>query len=84
MSAPQTPMQASEQMEAQSLDLYLIHDTSLDPQAFSESVPEIPFTALPWSERDTPPNAARVLLCLGDEQIREIAHGHQFGLFGEM
>lgn len=74
MSAPQTPMQASEQMEAQSLDLYLIHDTSLDPQAFSESVPEIPFTALPWSERDTPPNAARVLLCLGDEQIREIAH----------
>jgi uncharacterized hydrophobic protein (TIGR00271 family) len=66
-------MQASEQMEVQSPELYLIHDTSLDPQAFTESVPEIPFIALPWSERNTPPSAARVLLCLGDEQIREIA-----------
>ena len=66
-------MQDEDQFPTQPPELYLIHDSSLDAQAFAETVPETPFTALPWSERDTPPAGARVLLCLGDEQIRELA-----------
>ena len=55
-------------------ELYLIHDTSLDPAALAQDIPQNPFIAVPWSERDTPPAGARVLLCLGDEQIRDVAH----------
>ncbi len=55
-------------------ELYLIHDTSLDPVALAKKVSQNPFIAVPWSERDTPPAGARVLLCLGDEQIRDVAH----------
>jgi uncharacterized hydrophobic protein (TIGR00271 family) len=67
-------MDASEQVGLQPPGLYLIHDTSLDPAALAQHVPENPFIAVSWSERDTPPAGARVLLCLGDEQIRDIAH----------
>ncbi len=61
-------------MISESPELYLIHDTSLDPAALAQSVSQHPFVAVSWSERDTPPAGARVLLCLGDEQIRDIAH----------
>jgi uncharacterized hydrophobic protein (TIGR00271 family) len=61
-------------MISESPELYLIHGTSLDPAAFAQSVSQHPFVAVSWSERDTPPAGARVLLCLGDEQIRDIAH----------
>ena len=53
--------------------LYVLHDATLDPVALSEEVPDIAFTAVSWSERDTPPSGARVLLYLGDEQIRDLA-----------
>jgi hypothetical protein len=61
-------------MISETPELYLIHDTSLDPAALAQSVSQHPFVAVSWSERDTPPAGARVLLCLGDEQIRDIAH----------
>jgi uncharacterized hydrophobic protein (TIGR00271 family) len=61
------------QVETQPPGLYLIHDSTLDPLALAEQIPETAFTAVPWSERDTPPAGARVLLCLGDEQIRDLA-----------
>ncbi len=61
-------------MISETPELYLIHDTSLDPAALAQSVPQNPFIAVPWSDRDTPPAGARVLLCLGDEQIRDVAH----------
>ena len=67
-------MDDHEQVEVQPPELYLIHDTSLDPAALAQSVAATPFIAVSWSERDTPPAGARVLLCLGDEQIRDIAH----------
>ena len=57
-----------------SRELYLIHDTTVDPLALAERVPDISFIAVPWSERDTPVVGARVLFCLGDEQIRDLAH----------
>ena len=61
-------------MTSETPELYLIHDTSLDPAALAQSVSQHPFVAVSWSERDTPPAGARVLLCLGDEQIRDITH----------
>lgn len=61
-------------MISETPELYLIHDTSLDPAALLQNVPQNPFVAVHWSERDTPPTGARVLLCLGDEQIRDVAH----------
>lgn len=73
MSSPDSPVPDEEQQATQASERYLIHDSSLDAQAFADTVAESPFIALPWSERDTPPAGARVLLCLGDEQIRDIA-----------
>ena len=73
MSSPDSPVPDEEQQAPQASERYLIHDSSLDAQAFADTVAESPFIALPWSERDTPPAGARVLLCLGDEQIRDIA-----------
>jgi uncharacterized hydrophobic protein (TIGR00271 family) len=67
-------MQGSETADAPPPGLYLIHDTTVDPLALAAVVPDISFTAVPWSERDTPVAGARVLFCLGDEQIRDLAH----------
>jgi len=67
-------MDVSEKVDVQPTVLYLIHDASLDPVVLAQNIPQNPFIAVPWSERDTPPVGARVLLCLGDEQIRDIAH----------
>ena len=53
--------------------LYLVHDDSLDPQALSQRAEGIAFRALPWGERQQIPEGARVVLCLGDEQIRDLA-----------
>jgi uncharacterized hydrophobic protein (TIGR00271 family) len=53
-------------------ELYLVHDASLDLDDLRAQAPDTPFTPIAWSERDTPPPAARVLLYLGDEQIRDL------------
>lgn len=67
-------MEESDAEAVQPPELFLIHDTSVDPQALAALVPEVSFLALPWSERETPSLGARVLLCLGDEQIRDVGH----------
>ncbi len=51
---------------------YLLHDASLDPTA-PELTGRPGLRCLPWSEREVPPAGARVLLCLGDEQIRDLS-----------
>lgn len=53
--------------------LYVLHDATLEPAALAQEVPDIVFTAVSWSEREALPTGARVLLCLGDEQIRDLA-----------
>jgi uncharacterized hydrophobic protein (TIGR00271 family) len=53
--------------------IYLIHDTSIEAEAIAEIAGESPVIAVPWAERDTPPEAARVLLYLGDELIRDLS-----------
>lgn len=54
-------------------DVYLIHDTNIDLERLAEQNAGVDFTALSWSERHIPPAGARVLLCLGDEYVRELA-----------
>lgn len=54
-------------------ELYLIHDTQLTSEACEELSAQASFTFVSWAERDTPPPAARVLLYLGDELIRDLA-----------
>jgi uncharacterized hydrophobic protein (TIGR00271 family) len=66
-------MTEQEQAEPIQTDVFIIHDSTLDPTALAEQVPDVPFTALPWGERETPPQDSRVLLFLGDEQIRDLA-----------
>jgi uncharacterized hydrophobic protein (TIGR00271 family) len=53
--------------------LYLIHDTQLVAQAYEEMSAVTDIVSLTWSERETPPESARVLLYLGDELIRDLA-----------
>lgn len=53
---------------------YLIHDTKLDLDALADISGDVRVIPVPWSERDTPPRAVRVLLYLGDEQVRDLAH----------
>jgi uncharacterized hydrophobic protein (TIGR00271 family) len=52
---------------------YIIHDGKLDASELAELGTLAQIVVLTWAERDTPPAAERVLLCLGDERIREIA-----------
>jgi len=66
-------MTEQEQAEPVQTDVFIIHDSTLDPTALAAQVPDVPFTALPWGERETPPQDSRVLLFLGDEQIRDLA-----------
>ncbi len=53
--------------------LYLIHDSSLAPEAALELAQNHGLQAVPWADRETVPSNARVLLCLGDEQVRDLA-----------
>jgi uncharacterized hydrophobic protein (TIGR00271 family) len=66
-------MTANEQGSVDGADLYLIHDDILDLQALSELAANRHLIELQWSQRSTPPAGARVLLYLGDGQIRELA-----------
>lgn len=51
-------------------ELFLIHDGKLDPEIMAGLGAA---TLVPWAERETLPSQARVLLYLGDEQIRDLA-----------
>lgn len=41
-------MTEQEQAEPIQTHLFIIHDSTLDPTALAEQVPDIRFTALPW------------------------------------
>jgi uncharacterized hydrophobic protein (TIGR00271 family) len=53
--------------------LFLIHDTNLAPAAITELAALASVTFVLWAERETPPRKSRVLFCLGDEMIRDLA-----------
>ncbi len=53
--------------------MYLIHDTNLRAEAMAELSALGSVSFVPWADRDTPPQSARVLLYLGDEMLRELA-----------
>lgn len=54
-------------------DLYLIHDSSLEDEVAVQLSQLATVTLLPSTERERPGPGSRVLLYLGDEQIRDIA-----------
>ncbi len=54
-------------------DVYLIHDGTLDLDAVAEAAPDRTIVVLEWDQRLAPPSAARVLLFLSTDQIRELA-----------
>lgn len=66
-------MGGSDQVNSVASELYLIHDDTLDLQALAELAPDRQLVGLSWEQRNTPPTGARVLLYLGDEQIRDLA-----------
>ena len=53
--------------------MYLIHDTGLLAEQITELSALGRVAFVPWAERDTPPPGARVLMCLGDEMLRELS-----------
>jgi uncharacterized hydrophobic protein (TIGR00271 family) len=69
MAGPEADPAASSPARA----LHLLHDGSLDLAALAAQVPDVPFSAVSWSGRETVPARARVLLYLGDEQVRGLA-----------
>lgn len=66
-------MTASEQGRVDVTDIYLIHDDTLDLELLSGIAEGRQLIGLDWSQRQTPPAGARVLLQLGDSHIRELA-----------
>lgn len=66
-------MSDDEQGIEQPADIHLIHDDTLDLQPLSDLAQGRRLTGLPWAQRDTPPAGARVILYLGDPQVRELA-----------
>ena len=52
---------------------YLIHDSNLQAEDIARLSALGSITALGWAQRDAAPQGARVLLCLGDEMIRDLA-----------
>ena len=65
-------MADSEQGSVGGSDLYLIHDDTLDLQLVSGFADGRQLIDLQWSQRNTPPAGARILLHLGDGHIREL------------
>lgn len=62
----------SEQESPRTSEIYLIHDDTLDIQSLSGNTPHQRLIGLNWKQRNTPPIRSRVLLYLGDEQIRAL------------
>jgi uncharacterized hydrophobic protein (TIGR00271 family) len=68
------PVDKSAEQDSVKQSLYMLHDDSLEPETLAELSAETPLTAVSWSQRDTLPPGVRVLLCLGDEQIRDLTN----------
>jgi uncharacterized hydrophobic protein (TIGR00271 family) len=51
---------------------YLLHDSSLVPSELENPLPNFKVEAVPFSQRNEVPAEARVLLFLGDEQVRDL------------
>ena len=65
-------MDTSERQTASIAELYLIHDGTLDVQRLRELVQGRKLIDVEWELRDAVPAQSRVLLFLGDEQIRDL------------
>ena len=53
--------------------MYLIHDSTFLPEQSGDPGRDGAIHCLGWAAREEVPAGARVLVCLGDEQIRELA-----------
>ena len=53
--------------------LHVLHDSKLDVERLQGDAADTPFLATPWADREAIEPGARVLLFLGDEQIRDLA-----------
>jgi uncharacterized hydrophobic protein (TIGR00271 family) len=62
-----------EQGNAGTSDLYLVDDGTLDLQSLTALASDWRLIGLRWVQRSEPPVGARVLLYLGDDQLRELA-----------
>ncbi len=58
---------------SETLVWYLLHDTSFDPERAASWVEKAQLRLVPYAERESIAAGARVLLWLGDEQIRDVA-----------
>jgi uncharacterized hydrophobic protein (TIGR00271 family) len=58
---------------------YLLHDSKFDPETMRDGFDQLPLQAVPWSDRDSIPADARLLVYLGDEKIRELAKSPNTG-----
>lgn len=65
-------MDTSERQTASIEELFLIHDGTLEVQRLRELVQGRKLIDVEWSLRHTVPEGSRVLLFLGDEQIRDL------------
>lgn len=65
-------MDTSERQTASIAELYLIHDGTLEVQRLRELVQGQKLVDVDWSLRETVPPQSRVLLFLGDEQVRDL------------
>jgi uncharacterized hydrophobic protein (TIGR00271 family) len=63
----------SEQGDQVTTDIYLVHDDTLDIGSLAGLAPERQLIGLQWKQRNTPPAGARVLLCLSDDQVRDLS-----------
>ena len=65
----------TDEMPAQSpvRQLHVLHDSKLDVDRLQADAADTSFLATPWADRDAIEAGARVLLFLGDEQIRDLA-----------
>ncbi|RLQ21607.1 TIGR00341 family protein [Seongchinamella sediminis] len=52
---------------------YLLHDSTFDPERAAEWLQANDISLVPYAERESLADASRVLLWLGDEQVRELA-----------
>ncbi|TDG12081.1 TIGR00341 family protein [Seongchinamella unica] len=52
---------------------YLVHDSTFDPERAAEWLQSNEITLVPYADRESVDSGARVLLWLGDEQVRDLA-----------
>ena len=54
-------------------ETFLVHDSTFEPERAASWLEEAQLQLVPWAARETIATGARVLLWLGDEQIRDLA-----------